>query len=71
LSIEKNALSLAIPWVLQKNSRTYQTLLNRVNENIYRSLWYVGIFIANKFSRISVFLGFAKGDLRATMVMRC
>ncbi len=31
-----------------------QTLLDKVNEDIYRPLGYAGICIASKFSRISV-----------------
>jgi hypothetical protein len=50
--------------VLQKFPWTYQTLLDKVNEDIYRPMWYVEIFI------ISKFLGFGKGDLRATILMR-
>jgi hypothetical protein len=48
---------LAILLVLQTFSQTYQILYNKVNEDIYRLLWYVRIFIASKFSWISVFEG--------------
>jgi hypothetical protein len=55
---------LAIPSIVQKISQTYQTLLDKVNEDnedIYRPLWYVGVFIVGKFSSICVFLRFGKG----------
>jgi len=56
-------LFLAIPLVLQKLSKTYQTILDKVNEDNednYKPLWYVEIFIVGKFSNISV-LGLGKG----------
>jgi hypothetical protein len=61
---------LAIPSVLQKISQTYQTLLDKVNEDnedIYRPLWYVGVFIVGKYMCV---LGFGKGDLKVVIVMR-
>ncbi len=54
-ALKKNDIFLAIPLVLQKFSWTYQTLLDKVNENIYRPLWYVGVFIIGKFLGIRVF----------------
>ncbi len=65
LSIEKKkGMFLAIPWVLQKISQTYQTLVDKVNEDnedIYRPFWYVGVFIIGKFSSICVFWGLGRG----------
>jgi len=64
LSIEKKGLFLVIPLVLQKISQTYQTLLDKVNEDnedIYRPPWCVGVFIIGKFSSISVFQGLGRG----------
>jgi hypothetical protein len=57
----KKLVFLAILLVLQTFSRTYQILLNKVNEDIYRPLWYVWVFIVGKFSGISVFEGLERG----------
>jgi hypothetical protein len=43
------------PQTQMKISQISQTLLDKVNEDIYRPLGYAGVFIASKFSRISVF----------------
>jgi len=72
LSIEKKGMFLAIQSVLQKLSRTYQTLLDKVNEDnedIYRPLWYVGVFIIGKVFKYMCVLGFGKGDLKVVAVV--
>ncbi len=55
MNIKKNDIFIAIPLVFQKFSWTYQTLWDKVNEEIYKPLWYVGVFILGKFLGINVF----------------
>jgi hypothetical protein len=43
------------PQTQTKFSQISQTLLDKVNEDIYRPLGYARVFIASKFSRISAF----------------
>jgi hypothetical protein len=53
--LKKNGFFLAIPFLFQKISQTYLTLLDKVNEDIYIPMWYVGVFVVGKLLGICVF----------------
>jgi hypothetical protein len=48
LDIEKVALFLTIPFVLQKYSQTYQTLLDMANEDIYHHFCHLSCLFRHK-----------------------